>query len=302
MAGQPILPSRTDDPTGVDALERRAIRDFSRRLDSVRNLYVTALAGIAVRRVVVNATTYQYETTPTALAFALDDVGRQVDRLLLQGGLDDLWFNTLYIEPASEVGAGQQFTNLSVQSAQYAATRQNLTTLLTSQPYQTRMGFLKARVADSLTGYAATVKSKMSQVLQDGLALGKGAREIARNLTKQIGVEKSRAELIARTEVPGALRAARLAEADQATQELGTKSKELHFSALSPTTRPDHRARHGKLYTTQEQRLWQNTPPHMYNCKCSSITVLLDADGNPLTPGVIARAQRLLELNPAPSQ
>ena len=300
MAGSPILPSSIHDPTGQDRRERGAINNFDARLQRVRNLYVTALVGFGSQRVTTNADQPQYLLTPEVLASVLDDVGQQVDRILLEGGSRDLWFTEAYVQPAYQQGTAQQYTNLSVQSTQYAASRESLTALITSQPYRTRLGFLKARVFDSLKGFADGVKSRMSQVLQDGLAIGKGTRDIAAQLTEQIGIEKSKASLIARTEVPGALRAARLAEADQASTDLGLLTREMHMSALSPTTRPTHRARHAHLYTTQEQREWQWTSPNFFNCKCSSVTVLVDKDGKPLTPGIIARAQAMLAKNPAP--
>lgn len=302
MAHQPILPSNVADPTAMDRRERSCIAEFSRRLRTVRQAYVAVLDRIPRQSVTVNAETTQYTITPELLAGLLTEVALQVDRILLQNEVGQLWFVEAGVVPAYQAGAAQQFTNLSVQSATYAASRQNLTALITSQPYQTRLGFLKLRVEDSLRGYSAGVQAQMSQVLQDGLVTGRNPRDIAKLLADQTGVAYRKAETIARTEVPGALRAARLQEAEQATADLGILSREMHFSALSPTTRPSHRARMGKLYTSQEQREWWATVPNMINCKCSTITVLVDADGKPLTPGIVARAQSLLEKNPAPSQ
>lgn len=302
MAASAILPSNPQDPTAQDRRERGAINDFDRRLAKVRALYIGLLGRIPYRVVTVNANVYQYELTPEMLQMQLDDVGAQVDRILLESNGRDLWFTEAYVEPAYQQGTAVQYSNLAVQSTAYAASRPTLDALLTSQPYRTRLGFLKARVAESLKGYAAAVRTHMAQVLSDGLAIGKGTREIAAQLTSQVGVESRAAARIARTEVPGALRSARLAEADQAGTDLGILTKEMHFSALSPTTRPTHRARHAKLYTTQEQRVWWDQDGNRFNCKCSTITVLVDKDGKPLTPGVIARAQALLEKNPAPEK
>jgi SPP1 gp7 family putative phage head morphogenesis protein len=299
MTAMAILPSNIHDPTGQDARERAAIRDFNARLARCRTLYVQALAAIPSRRITVNAQITQYDLTPELLASVLDDLGAQVDRILLEGGPNDLWFTGAYVEPAYQQGTAQQVTNLSVQSATYAASRPNLTQLLSSDAYRTRLGFLRVRVADTLSGYAAEVKNRMAQVLQDGLAVGRGAREIARRLTAATGISSRKAETIARTEVPGALRAGRLEEAQQATGDLGIQSREMHFSALSPTTRPSHRARHGKLYTVQQQREWWAVVPNMINCKCSTVTVLVNAKGEPLTPGIIDRARALLAKNPA---
>lgn len=298
MAHQPLLPSRVTDPTGQDSRERRCIAEFSRRLRSVRQLYVAAIPE-PVR--VINADETQYATTPTMLAASMDEVGRQVNRLLLENQNGSLWFLEAGVEPAYQQGAAQQLSNLSVQSAAYAASRPNLTALLTSQPYQTRLGFLRQRVTTSLQGYADGVKAHMSQVLQDGLAAGRGSRDIAKRLADQTGVEYRKAETIARTEVPGALRAARLQEADAARSELGIKTLECHLSALSPTTRKTHRDRHATLHTTQDQRDWWSRDGNFANCKCSTVSVLVDDKGQPLTPGVIARAKAMLEKNPAPT-
>lgn len=302
MVAQAILPSNVKDPTSQNRREVGAINDFDRRLAKVRALYIGLLGRIPYQVVTVNASVYQYELTPEMLQMQLDDVGAQVDRILLEYTGRDLWFTDAYVEPAYKQGTAVQYSNLSVQSTAYAASRPTLDALLTSQPYRTRLGFLKARVAESLKGYAAAVRTHMGQVLSDGLAIGKGTREIAAQLTKQVGIESRAAERIARTEVPGALRAARMAEADQAGADLGILTKEMHFSALSPTTRPTHRARHAHLYTTQEQRLWWDSGGERFNCKCSTITVLVDKDGKPLNPGVVARAQALLARNPAPEK
>jgi len=266
MAAQAILPSNPHDPTAQDRRERGAINDFDRRLAKVRALYIGLLGSIPYSVVTVNANVYQYQLSPEMLQMQLDDVGTQVDRILLEHDGRDLWFAGAYVEPAYQQGTAVQYSNLSVQSAGYAASRPTLDALLTSQPYRTRLGFLKARVSESLKGYAAAVRTHMGQVLSDGLAIGKGVRDIAAQLTKQIGIESRAAMRIARTEVPGALRSARLAEADQAGADLGILTKEMHFSALSPTTRPTHRARHAKLYTTQEQRLWWDQDGNRFNC------------------------------------
>lgn len=302
MAAQAILPSNPHDPTGQDRRERGATNDFDRRLALIRALYIGMLGRIRYTVVQVNADVYQYALTSEMLQMQLEDVGTQVDRILLENTGRDLWFTEAYVQPAYQQGTAQQYSNLGVQSAGYTASRPTLDALLTSPSYRTRLGFLKARVSDSLKGYATEVKTKMGQVLSDGLAIGKGVRDIAAQLTKQIGIESRKAALIVRTEVPGALRSARLAEADQARTDLGILTKEMHFSALSPTTRITHRARHAKLYTTQEQRLWWDSDGNRYNCKCSTVSVLVDKDGNPLNPGIVDRALALLSKNPAPAE
>lgn len=294
MARQPILPSNPHDPTGQAGREARAEKDWNRRLTAIEKLYRDALGRIPT--VTVNVT--QYQISPEMLQFTLDDIGAQVDRLLLQGGRPDLWFTEAYVEPAYVQGTAQQFSNLSVQSAAYAATRQNLTALLSSPAYRTRLAFLKQRQYDNMVGLSAEIKRSMSLILQDGLAAGLNTSAIAKQLTDQTGIEKRRAKLISQTEIPGALRQARMAEADQASQDLGLMSREMHMSALLPVTRPSHRARHATLHTTAQQREWWSQEGNRYNCHCSTVTVLVDEDGKPLTPGVVDKARAMLAKNP----
>lgn len=300
MPGMPILPSSVSDPTGVDRRERGAIADFDRRLKRVRTLYVSALAGFQVQKIRVNAEMYQYQLTPELLQSTLEGVGAQVDRILLEGGEQNLWFMDGYVQPAYQQGTAQQFANLSVQSTVYAASRPTLTSILTSDPYKTRLAFLRGRQFENMKNFSTETAGRMSNVLQDGLATGKNPLQIARELSDATGISYRRAENIARTEVPGALRSARMAEADQVNRDLGIKTKEMHLSALSSVTRPWHRARHATLHTTQEQREWWSIGGNRYRCKCSTVTVLVDDKGEPLTPGIVDKARALLAKNPPP--
>ena len=116
---------------------------------------------------------------------------------------------------------------------------------------------------------------------------------IAQNIKEQLKVEQHRAERIARTEISMAQRRAKWDEADDAAAEYGSRTKEMHFSALSATTRATHAARHGKLYTREEAREWWAQGANGINCKCSSIAVVVNAQGEPIAPGVVARAKAI---------
>ncbi|MCR3865547.1 phage head morphogenesis protein, partial [Pseudomonas aeruginosa] len=106
-------------------------------------------------------------------------------------------------------------------------------------------------------------------------------REIARDLTAQTGIEARRGHRIARTEVTTALRRARWDEKDAAEADYGVQSKLMHMSALSPSTRATHAARHARLYTSDEVRDWYSRDGNSINCKCSQVEVLVDDEGNP---------------------
>jgi hypothetical protein len=291
MARAPILPSNLGDPNGTDAKERQAMAEFGRRINQCLAAYKALLDQIEFNEVTVNAKRYEFRTLPSILTQLLDRTAALVDTLI---GSDRVrnWFGIGYVIPAYEKGAATAWRNLGVQSAEYAATRPTLESLLLSEPYQARIGLIAAREFELMKGLSASVKSTMSQQLTAGLAQGIGPREIAKNLTAQAGIEKRRANLIARTEINQSLRNARLDETQDASQRLNINVRVLHISALSPTTRATHAARSGHLYTVQEERDWYAEDGNACNCKCTASEALVDKDGKPVSPGLLDRLQK----------
>jgi SPP1 gp7 family putative phage head morphogenesis protein len=132
----------------------------------------------------------------------------------------------------------------------------------------------------------------MARVLTDGVGRGLNPREVARNLTEQVGIEKRRANRIARTEVTTALRRAKWDEDNEAQELYGLKTRQLHISALSPTTRQTHAARHAHLYTNEEVREWYAKGANSINCKCTQQSVLVDDKGDPVYPDTITKLKQ----------
>ena len=285
----PILPRNYQDPTGADALERRAMKDFARRMNKINKAYRSALDKIP-SSLAVNAR-YEYQLNPTLLSIILNDASYLVDQVLLEGNEYGLWFYE-YIDLASEKGTGQSFYNLSQQSPAYAAGRESLASILASEPYQLRMALVHARMFEEMKGLTAEVKRDMARVLTDGVGRGLNPREVARNLTEQVGIEKRRANRIARTEVTTALRRAKWDEDNEAQELYGLKTRLLHISALSPTTRQTHAARHAHLYTNEEVREWYAKGANSINCKCTQQSVLVDDKGDPVYPDTITKLKQ----------
>ncbi|HHR6392192.1 TPA: phage minor head protein [Providencia alcalifaciens] len=267
------------DPTAVDKLERGAMKAFAKRIKKVSQGYIQLLNRIPSEPVVNKK--YQFDLDPNYLSIILRDGELMVDEVLLQGGEFNNFFFNEYVSTAYERGTAQQYANLAQQSTAYAATQQSVATILLSQPYQLRMALVRARVFEEMKGLSAQIKADMARVLTDGIARGLNPREVARNLNEQSGIEIRRANRIARTEVTTALRRARLDEADEAREMLGLETREVHISALSPTTRLNHASRHGKIFTTDEQRDWWAIDGNSINCKCSTVTILTDKEGRP---------------------
>lgn len=301
MARSPILPSSIKDPTGLDPTERRAMKEFDRRVKSCVQLYVDMLDKIDFevvtitpnrRRLEANRERYEFRIMPELLVGLLDETGALADQIMLEGGQARLWFMDGFIEPAYRRGSGLALGNISAQSTDYARSRPSLDSLLTSAPYQRRMGLLRAREFEGMKGLTDDIKKNMAQILTDGMGRGLNPRDIAENLVKQTPIEQRRAHRIARTEIPQAFKEARRDEARQAMDEFGFRILMMHLSAMSPTTRRNHAERNGGLFTIEQQQDWYAEGANAINCKCSEIETLVDDDGNPLSTGAIDRARQ----------
>lgn len=288
-AKPPILPRKPADPTGGDALERRAMRDFRVRFRKIRRAYIDALERIP-REPAVNRR-YTYQLDQFLLNSVLNSAGNVVDSILLEGGQDSVWVFESYVQAAYQRGTAQAFANLSHQSPTYRAASQNLREVLLSEPYRRRLSLIAAREFEEMQGLSGKTKADMGRVLTDGIGRGQNPREIARRLTEQAGIGQRRANMIARTEITTALRRARWDESEDAQDRYGIDTRLMHYSALSPTTRISHAVRHGQLYTAEEVREWYSRDGNSVNCKCNQVEIMVDDSGQPLFPAIIERAK-----------
>jgi len=290
-AGSPILPRSVTDPTGIDTQERQAFKAIYARLRECVDFYKNALSLIPVYKVSVNSK-YEYRIDATFFNAIISGASLEVDAELLEGGDSNLWFFNQFIVNAYSKGTAQEFANLSNQSAAYKAGRGSLAEILRSEPYRRRIALIRSRVFEEMRKLSADVKTDMARILTDGIARGKNPLEVARNLTENLKIEEVRAKRIARSEMTTALRRARMDESDEATESFALNMKQMQISALSPTTRKSHAARHGKLYSTDQMRDWWSENGNSVNCKCSTVSVLVDSEGNPLVPAIIDRAEK----------
>ena len=289
----PILPTSVHDPEGTEGAITRATAEFRRRLREVAKGYAEAIKRLPYQVVVTNADSYAYQLDQGVLARLLESMDWLVDEILLEGGEPDLWFWTGYIKPAYERGTARTIKNLARQSAAYKAERATLRDVIQEPFYQRRLLMLRAREFEEMKGFSGGVKADMARVLTDGLARGRNPLAIARNLTEQLGIEEYRAERIARTEINTGLRRARWDEMEDAATTYGLNFKQMHMSALSPTTRAEHASRHGDLFTLAEVRSWFAAGANSINCKCSTVEVLVDNEGVPVVGAIVDRAQAM---------
>lgn len=289
MARAPRIPGSPRDPTGADRLERGAIRDMRRRFRLIGRRVGELVLALPSQPVVNQRYTYQLD--PVLLQQLLADLNSVVETVLLEGGEADLWLLRQYVEVGAARGAAQAYASLSIQFPAYAAGRPSAIDVLRTDAYRRRAALTGARVFEEMRGLSGETKADLARVLTDGIARGLNPRTVAETINARTGVGTVRGARIARTEITTALRRAKWDEADEAAEQFGSRTLEMHLSALSPTTRPDHAARHALLYTRDQCRDWWSEGANSINCKCNTTSVAVDADGKPLVPIAQQRAR-----------
>lgn len=232
----------------------------------------------------VNAGTYIYDMSAAQLADLLQVVQRILDDELLDGGSQNIWAMD-YVAAEYERGTLGAFTNLSVQSPVYAS-QTTLQQLLSSAAYQNQIASAYISTYSDWKGISDSARADLANVIADSIGRGINPRETASIVSKRLDVSMSKAKNIAQTEQVGALRQAQRNETDWAKDRLGLNTAILWISALKPTTRSWHRARHGKTYTTEEVADFYSQGGNSYNCYCANVPCLLDDDGKLFNEGL----------------
>lgn len=295
----PILPRSIVDPTGQQRRVANAYKDIASRMRLIKRGMLRILDQQQYKVVTLNAVnaeqlkTYVFELDDFTLANIDAEIALLVDSLISEGTPQTNWMLSAYVAPAYQNGVALAYSNISVQSAEYLSTKPTLESVLLSPAYRRRLGLTQSRVFNEMLGLSETMKADLANTLTRGMALGQNPRKIADDIVARVGVNESRAQRIAQTEIVGAMRTARREEAADAQERLGIRTMLMHLSALKSTSRASHVARHSRLYTIQEVANWYAIVPNMINCYCTQVEVLVDEDGTPLTQSIIERAKAM---------
>ncbi|CAI2001883.1 phage head morphogenesis protein [Serratia ficaria] len=302
--GTPIVPRNKADPTQSYRQVNKMFRDIESRYLGIK----TALRSLLGQRLVgreiasnaqaahamhdgilyqVNAGAFIYDMTAQQLADLLERVQAILDDYLLEGIGQDIWVLT-YIAEEYQRGTLNAYTNLSVQSPVYES-QTTLVQLLSSPAYQNQIGAAYVSAYSDWKGISDKARADLANVIADAIGRGINPRETASIVSKRLDASMSQAKVIAQTEQVGALRQAQWQETDWARDRLGLNTKVLWLSALKPTTRAWHAARHGRTYTTEEVKAFYAENGNRYNCYCANIPVLVDDDGKVVNEGLVLR-------------
>lgn len=238
----------------------------------------------------VNAGKFIYDMTAAELADLLQVVQSILDDELLDGGNQNLWAMD-YVIAEYDRGTLNAFTNLSVQSQVYAS-QTTLQQLLNSPGYLNQIAAARLTTFSDWKVISDTARGDLTNIITDAVARGVSPRDTAQVISKRLDVSMSKAKTIAQTEQVGALRQAQRNEVDWAKERLGLNTAILWISALKPTTRTTHGARHGKTYTTDEVAEFYSKDGNAYNCYCANIPCLLDDEGKLYNEGLAEKLSK----------
>lgn len=310
--GTPIVPRNKADPTQSSRQVSRMFNDIEDRYLNIKRrlkeLFDQRLSGrqretngerswmmcnndgAEPSLYQVNAGKFIYDMNAAELASLLQVVQTILDDALLDGGSQNLWAMD-YVTAEYERGTLNAYTNLSVQSPVYAS-QTTLMQLLSSPAYQNQIASAYISTYSDWKGISDTARADLANVIADAIGRGVSPRDTAQVISKRLDVSMSKAKTIAQTEQVGALRQAQRNEVDWAKERLGLNTAILWISALKPTTRATHGARHGKTYTTDEVAEFYSKDGNSYNCYCANIPCLLDDEGKLYNEGLAEKLSK----------
>ncbi|HIH6744507.1 TPA: phage minor head protein [Enterobacter hormaechei] len=310
--GLPIVPRSKVDPTRSSKQVTAMFRDIEERYLGIKRalkaLFDQRLTGrerevnshnwhflchdhgADMQLYQVNAGKFIYDMSAQELADLLEAVQGILDDYLLDGVEQNLWAMD-YVVAEAQRGTLEAFNNLSQQSQVYAS-QTTLQQLLSSPGYLNQISAARLTTFSDWKVISDTARGDLANIITDAVARGVNPRETASVISKRLDVSMSKAKTIAQTEQVGALRQAQWNETDWAADRLGLNTGLLWLSALKPTTRATHGARHGKTYTTDEVAEFYSKDGNSYNCYCANIPCLLDDEGKLYNEGLAEKLSK----------
>lgn len=174
---------------------------------------------------------WRFETDPEKLKQFQAWLRRQLKLTVLSTTDEELWER--YVQEGYKKGAGRAFDDVRVaERARYGAAdkldfyqgsrEQFLRSAFGRPESAAKVKLIAERAYDELEGMTNDMSLKLGRALADGLTRGENPIEIARGLSKQLGLSRNRAEVIARTEIIRAHAEGQLnAMSDLGVEEIG---------------------------------------------------------------------------------
>ena len=279
------------DPTQTMAIEKRWLREIDRRW----SLFTSSVLKPVNDDLRLNA----LDADQSQVRIYMEFLNREIDRLLLVTRQAPNW-QAVYQLQAYErsierfrASIRQQGVDLSLTIEEFQKASILTPALFTATPslgvavltpsvlasnpiHLESIEHIFTRSYESLKGHTDKMAREIREILTQGIRQGTGTRDISRQIRNRIGVSKSSAERIARTEVTGAYRISQINQARITGEELGEDVNLRWLTRRDRKVRDLHAHWHGKVMTPDDADKNTNISP--FNCRCSLQPVIDEAD------------------------
>lgn len=285
------------DPTKTRTIVKKFEADLVRRFKAVRRDIVTAIVDHDVfgiqpnKTVIVTRSDLATNLAPPPRAFAFGSnpekinafmnwLRQQEDNQILEvtsgtpvrSAANNAWTNT-YIRSAYDKGTRNAGTNIRQQGGKISD--RYIAASFTRPIHADAAGIVFTRAFTDLHQITEVMDSQISRVLSNGIISGKGAKQLAKDITNRVDkIGITRARVLARTEVIAAQAEATL----NLYAEAGIEGVEVlaEFStAGDDDVCPICEALEGKIYKIEDSH---GVIPVHPNCRCTFLPIIPDAE------------------------
>jgi len=289
------------DPTGQAKNRKKAFRTLKSRLKkserAVKAMFRNIPKTSRKQTVITNKqeTVYSYDIDAQGLSELSNSITYELNNELVGTQGENVPFDWYYkdpIESSIRQGAVEETRDFTQEialaaSLGYFASRTTPPTptipqVLFSEAYRNRLQLEYLDNFVSIKGLSQDTSKQVYRVIKDGVSSGLGPTAISKQISTRFNVAESNAKRIADTSVNAAYNNSRLTITKELSDEVGLRSGVVHVSALIQTTRATHAVRHGNAYTVEDQEQWWDQGANRINCHCSTRSILIGRDGNPI--------------------
>lgn len=293
------------DPTRTFTLRKKFVADMDKRFGELKKLITVSIVlndcfGLKPR--VTAPTPFFIQAAAKPGQFAFDRSSAKVEAFMawlqeqeaagvltlvqksrIGGGVEQPWTN-LYIDTAYQRGirrGRQELRNQGVDIPGFGDSQLRDPVMVAfNQPiHADRVGLIYTRTYSDLRGITAAMDTQISRVLGQGIAEGRGPRELARTINERVdAIGITRARTLARTEVIRAHHSANIQEYRNAGIE-GVSVK-AEWSTAGFNVCPICSALQGKVFTLDEI---EGMIPRHPNCRCVCLPHLPGISKAPVT-------------------
>jgi SPP1 gp7 family putative phage head morphogenesis protein len=278
-----LSPARID-PTRLFSLRRRFVGEMSRRFDALASAIRVLIIGEnvfgltdepAFNPLSLN-TRWSFDTNPEKVKKFQAWLKEQVDAgILISSNPDKPWTGE-FVESAYKTAVNRTYseTHKDMGSKLGMTADEFAQEAFSSNAAVAQIKHLYERSYSGLVSVTKSMERRVSETLAQGFADGLGAREIARTLTRDVGMEKRSALRVARTELTYAYAEGQLDGFEAiGVQELGVLTEWL--TTGDDRVCPTCAALNKSVYTIDEAR---GLIPRHPNCRCAWVPNLDPSD------------------------